>query len=160
MKRILCLLIAVMLAVPCCVCAADESQKTFSPEKTGLLGYSADTWVSSLANRSMLTVFLILDFASGTGYDVEKIDFESGIYVIKFTEDILGLFIRCTDGSTLMLMYVPKASLASYEARNDVTVAASEWRASVERMTDYTTYFVPADAIYEVITKLSEILNQ
>lgn len=160
MKRILCFVIAVCLAASCCLCAADDSLKSFSPEKTGLLKYSAQEWTSSFGNRSILTVLLTLDFAYDTGFSVDKIDFASGAFIIEFGKDVLGVFLRIEDGSTLLLTYAPAASTASYDQRNDVPVDAKNWKGSVENMTGYTTYFVPHEAIYEVIVRLSEMLKQ
>ena len=158
MKRILCLTITLALLFSCSWAKCDSIQ--FTPTNTQKLDYSEEEWLSTFSNRTLLALFLTLDFIFDTGYDVEDIDFSAGAYVFPGVALHVLLY---TNGQTLLITYDPSDAYANYGFLDTPAYRFSNskaWITGIKEVLDnFTMYHVPEEALLHALTLLSEIMN-
>lgn len=135
MKKLMAILLAILLCVGVSYASAEDT-KTFEPELSNIIGFSASKWFSDADWRALLTISIALDYAKVDSSFKPSVIFEDGSYV-AYDDDEDSLFIVFfRDDEYCMVLYSPSMETAIYDGEwskgSEVTVEMAFEKKSME----------------------------
>ncbi len=120
MKKTVCLLLLVMLLVPCCTgfASAEADAIPFAPSFTEIItnatNYTASDWFGTSYNRAMVTLTLALDLSVELSIPLTTLlDWMADSYVGRNSYMLMVAFFD-TYGTLYSVAYAPSLGLANY----------------------------------------------
>ena len=149
MKKLTAILLAVLLGVGVSYALADDT-KTFEPELSNIIGFSANKWFSDADYRALLTISIALDYAKVDSSFKASMIFEDGSYV-AYDEDENTLFIVFFSGDKYcMVLYSPSLETAIYDG---------EWSKGAEATIELAFEKKGMDCRKNTISRVSKMLD-
>lgn len=159
MKKILCVLLAMVMLAGFCACAQAAAQDPvlFNPTLTPSMGYSITEWMSSSRNRALLTVLLSMDYI--VAYDGDSSnhpDLTKSSYIGVIGNEAIVLNAH-SDDRDVMIMYLPSSGQAAYTLSDPYSDAVIE--AGMGETTNGNYYRNSITDIVSVAQELQSVLN-
>ena len=165
MKKTVCLLLLVMLLVPCCTgfASAEAEAIPFTPKLTQIItdavDYSASDWFGSSYNRAMLTITLAADLSIQTGLDLSSlIDITTASFVGKESFTLVVSFYD-QYGKLYTIFYAPVINTASYYSTYGLSGQETALQAVLRQNCSEGLYKNDIEQMMKALKDLQSILN-
>lgn len=114
MKKLVCVVMALLLMLGGIPVLADEEPNTFEPTYTKEADYTAKEWFDSSSTRALLTILLSMDYAKEDPEFDGPASLMGTSYVACDKEEETLVVTYFVEDKTYMLMYVPHLETVIY----------------------------------------------
>lgn len=149
MRKMIAILLTVLLCVGISYASADDT-KTFEPELTNIIGFSANKWFSDADYRALLTISIALDYAKVDNSFEPSVIFEDGSYVAYDDNDNTLFIVFFRDDEYCIVLYSPSMETAIYDG---------EWSKGAEATIELAFDRKDMECRKNTISRLSNMLD-